>query len=70
MDDSTSKEKRSCRGEEGSQFTKIFIDVYYLYEEYLILDAKKFADSIGAIFVETSAKTAVNVEAMFHALRI
>lgn len=39
---------------------------FFLHREVTEKDAKDFADSIHAIFVETSAKNAININEVFR----
>lgn len=40
----------------------------HFYREVPTKDAKEFAESIAAIFIETSARNAVNVEELFQSI--
>ena len=41
--------------------------MFYLYHYVIVVpEALAYAESVGAVFVESSAKTAVNVSALFY----
>lgn len=44
----------------------VFLGVLLFYREVPMKEAKEFAESIAAIFIETSARNAVNVEELFQ----
>ena len=43
-----------------------YLNVLLFYREVPMKEAKEFAESIAAIFIETSARNAVNVEELFQ----
>lgn len=43
-----------------------YFSVLLFYREVPMKEAKEFAESIAAIFIETSARNAVNVEELFQ----
>lgn len=43
-----------------------FLAVILFHREVPMKEAKEFAESIAAIFIETSARNAVNVEELFQ----
>lgn len=43
-----------------------YFSVLLIYREVPMKEAKEFAESIAAIFIETSARNAVNVEELFQ----
>lgn len=46
-----------------------FLSVFDLFSrEVPLKDAKEYAESIGAIVVETSAKNAINIEELFQGI--
>lgn len=46
--------------------TQTHLNVLLSYREVPMKEAKEFAESIAAIFIETSARNAVNVEELFQ----
>lgn len=52
-----------------SQNIKLFLIFFFFFgREVPLKDAKEYAESIGAIVVETSAKNAVNIEELFQGI--
>lgn len=48
-------------------FDKLLLSIFF-FREVPMKDAKEYAESIGAIVVETSAKNAVNIEELFQGI--
>lgn len=46
----------------------LFLSASDLCREVPLKDAKDYAESIGAIVVETSAKNAINIEELFQGI--